>query len=204
MADGTVGRDGCLFPQKQHPFFFSALSFRIKMSAPEAEGGQDRDDILGFPGDGYQDPQDGGPLETMDEDLDSGAAGMTEESASSGPSSAKKRKKSAPVPPDEFVGDRIKQLKTTITGLKTEDNAWTQTLRDKLNPDTVKGKLGGDKSFKTNQQWVAATHGGSKEAAPKWSWYGALFILAPFGLLSGKQEQYPSGLENDSWQCMLY
>ena len=73
------------------------------MSAPEAEGGQDRDDILGFPGDGYQDPQDGGPLETMDEDLDSGAAGMTEESASSGPSSAKKRRKSAPVPPDEFV-----------------------------------------------------------------------------------------------------
>jgi hypothetical protein len=127
--------------------FFSALSFRIKMSAPEAEGGQDRDDILGFPGDGYQDPQDGGPLETMDEDLDSGAAGMTEESASSGPSSAKKRRKSAPVPPDEFVGDRIKQLKTTITGLKTQDNAWTQTLRDKLNPDTVKGKLGGDRSL---------------------------------------------------------
>ena len=115
MADGTVGRDGCLFPQKQHPFFFSALSFRIKMSAPEAEGGQHRDDILGFPGDGYQDPQDGDPLETMDEDLDSGAARMTEESASSGPSSAKKRRKSAPVPPDEFVGDRIKQLKTTIT-----------------------------------------------------------------------------------------
>jgi hypothetical protein len=98
MADGTVGRDGCLFPQKQYPFFF-----RIKMSAPEAEGGQDRDDILGFPGDGYQDPQDGDPLETMDEDLDSGAAGMTEESASSGPSSAKKRRKSAPVPLDEFV-----------------------------------------------------------------------------------------------------
>ncbi len=45
---------------------------------------------------------------------------MTEESASSGPSSAKKRRKSAPVPPDEFVGDRIKQLKTTITGFKHE------------------------------------------------------------------------------------
>ena len=68
MADGTVGRDGCLFPQKQHPFFFSALSFRIKMSAPEAEGGQDGDDISGFPGDGYQDPQDADPLETMDEE----------------------------------------------------------------------------------------------------------------------------------------
>ncbi len=78
------------------------------MSAPEAEGGQDRDDILGFPGDGYQDPQDGGPPETMDGDLDSGAARMTEESAASGPGSVKKRRTSAPVPPDEFVGDRIK------------------------------------------------------------------------------------------------
>ena len=82
---------------------------------------------------------------------ESASSGMTEESASSGPSSAKKRRESAPGPPDEFVGDRIKQLKTTITGLKTEDNTWTQTLRDKLNPDTVKGKLGGDKSFKTDQ-----------------------------------------------------
>jgi hypothetical protein len=44
------------------------------MSAPESEGGQDRDDILGFPGDGYEDPQDGDPPETMDEDLDSGAS----------------------------------------------------------------------------------------------------------------------------------
>ena len=86
MADGTVGRDGCLFPQKQ-----------------------------------YQDPQDGCPPETMDEDLDSGAARMTEESAASGPSSAKKRRKGARVPPDEFVGDRIKELKTTITGLKTTE-----------------------------------------------------------------------------------
>jgi hypothetical protein len=93
MADGTVGRDGCLFPQKQYPFYFSALSCRIKMSAPEVEGGKDRDDILGFPGDGYQDPQDGDPLETMDEDLDSGVARMTEESASSGPRSVKKRRK---------------------------------------------------------------------------------------------------------------
>jgi hypothetical protein len=49
------------------------------MPAPEVEGGQDHDDILGFPGDRYQDPQDGGPPETMDEDLDSGASRMTEE-----------------------------------------------------------------------------------------------------------------------------
>ncbi len=98
------------------------------MSAPEVEGGQGHDDILGFSGDGYQDPQDADPPETMDEDLDSGAARMTEESAGSGPSSAKKHRRSAPVPPDEFVGDRIKELKTTMTGLKTEDNTWTQTL----------------------------------------------------------------------------
>ena len=84
------------------------------MSVSEVEGGLDHDDILGFPGDGYQDPQDGDPPETMDEDLDSGAARMTEESAGSGPSSAKKRRKSAPVPPDEFVGNRIKELKTTL------------------------------------------------------------------------------------------
>ncbi len=76
------------------------------MSAPEAEGGQDRDDILGFPGDRYQDPQDGDPLETMDEDLDSGAAGMTEESAPSGPSSAKKRGLyDLPPPPPPRTGE---------------------------------------------------------------------------------------------------
>ncbi len=94
--------------------------------------------------------------------MDSVAARMTEESAGSVPSSTKKRRKSAPVPPDEFLGDRIKELKTPITGLKTEDNTWTQTLREKLDPDTVKGKLGGDRSFKNNQQWVAPTHGASK------------------------------------------
>ncbi len=97
------------------------------------EGGQDHDDILGFSGDGYHDPQDSDPPETMDEDLDSGVTRMTEESVGSGPSSVKKRRKSAPVPPDEFVGDRIKELKTTITGLKTEDNSWTTDIGYTLN-----------------------------------------------------------------------
>ena len=129
----------------------SGPSLAIKMSVPETEGGQDHDDILGFPGDGFEDPQDGVPPETMGADLDSGDAPMTEEEAGS-PSSDKKRKKSAPVPPDEFVGDRIKLLKTRITGLKSADNAWTQTLRGNLDPDTVNGKLGGDRTFKTNQQ----------------------------------------------------
>jgi hypothetical protein len=49
----------------------------IKMSAPEAEGGQDHDDILRFPGDGFEDPQDGVPLETMGTELDSGDTPMT-------------------------------------------------------------------------------------------------------------------------------
>ena len=167
-----------------------------KMSVPEAEGGQDQDDILGFPGDGFQDPEVGDPLETMQVDLDSGAAEMTEQAGGSHPSSAKKRKKSAPVPPDEVVGDRIKQLQAKITGVKTADNEWTQTLRDKLDADTVNVKLAGDRTFKSNQQWVAMKHGGNKEAAPKWSWYGVLFMLAPFGMLSGKPDQYPS-----VWVC---
>ncbi len=116
MTDGKVDRDGCLTPPKKNP---SGPSLGIKMSVPETEGGQDHDDILGFLGGGFQDPEDGDPPETMEADLHSGVTPMTEEVAGSGPSNAKKRKKSAPVPPDEFVGDRIKTLKTTITGVKS-------------------------------------------------------------------------------------
>ncbi len=141
------------------------------------EGGQNHDDILGFPGGGFKDPEVGVSLETMGADLDSGDTPMTEESGGFA-NSVKKHKKSTPVPPDEFVGDRIKILKTRITGLKGVDNAWTQTLRDKLDPDTVNGKFAGDRTFKTNQQWVTPTHGGNKEGAPKWSWHGVLFMLA--------------------------
>ena len=36
-----------------------------KMSVPEAEGGQDQDDILGFPGDGFKDKDDANPAETL-------------------------------------------------------------------------------------------------------------------------------------------
>jgi hypothetical protein len=81
----------------------------------------------------------------MQEDLDSGAGEMTGQVGGSHASSAKKHKKSAPVPPDEVVGDRIKQMKTKITGLKVSDNTWTQTLRDKLDPDTVNVKLAGER-----------------------------------------------------------
>ena len=100
---------------------------------------------MGFPGDGFLDPEVGDPLDTMQEDFDGGAAEMTGQAGGSHASSAKKRKKSAPVPPDEVVGDRIKQMKTQITGRKAADNAWTQTLRDKLDPDTVNVKLAGDR-----------------------------------------------------------
>jgi hypothetical protein len=34
-------------------------------SAPEAEGGQDYDDILGFPGDGFKDKDDANPAEAL-------------------------------------------------------------------------------------------------------------------------------------------
>jgi hypothetical protein len=35
------------------------------MSAPETEGGQDYDDILGFPGDGFKDKDDANPPESL-------------------------------------------------------------------------------------------------------------------------------------------
>jgi len=50
----------------------------------------------------------------------------------------KKRKKTAVVPTDGLVADRITALKKKITGSKREDNEWTQMLRDKLDQDTVK------------------------------------------------------------------
>ncbi len=36
-----------------------------EMSAPESKGGQDYDDILGFPGDGFKDKDDVNPVETL-------------------------------------------------------------------------------------------------------------------------------------------
>jgi hypothetical protein len=54
---------------------------------------------------------------------------MDEEGTGCDRTSSKKRKESAPVPPDDFVPDRIKVLKKTIGGLKREDNKWTEILR---------------------------------------------------------------------------
>ena len=86
------------------------------MSAPEEEGGQDYDDMFGFPGDGFKDKDDADPDETTETDLDAGDAPMDDAGAACGQSSAKKRKKSAAVPTDDFVADLIKTLKKTISG----------------------------------------------------------------------------------------
>ena len=101
------------------------------MSAPEEEGGQDYDDILGFPGDGFRDKDDVEPDETRARDLDAGDAPMDETGAACGQGTAKKHKKSDVFPPDDFVTDRIKTLKKNICGVKCEDNEWTALLREK-------------------------------------------------------------------------
>jgi hypothetical protein len=137
------------------------------MSAPEEEGGQDYDDFLGFPGDGFKDKDVTDPDETTETDLHVGDTPMDDAGAGCGQSSAKKRKKSAAVPPDEFVSDRIKTLKKNICGVNREDNEWTVVLREQFHQDTVKDKLAGDRTFKTNQQWVAPTPTSSRDGPPK-------------------------------------
>jgi hypothetical protein len=91
------------------------------------------------------------PDETTGRDLDGGDTPMDESGSAGGQGSVKKRKKSAVVPPDEFVTDRIKTLKKPICGVNREDNQWTSLLREQLHHDTVKDKLTGDRTFKTNQ-----------------------------------------------------
>ena len=60
---------------------------------------------------------------------------------------------------------------------------------------TVKDKLVVDRTFKTNQQWVAQTPITNRDGPPKWSWFGVMFVLASFGMFSGKAE-YPT-----VWVC---
>ena len=55
MGGCPVGRNGCPPPPKKS--IRPSLS-GIKMSAAEEEEGQDYDDILGFPGDGFKDNDD--------------------------------------------------------------------------------------------------------------------------------------------------
>ena len=66
------------------------------------------------------------PAEARDPPEDGGDAEMNEEEACSGHGSAKKRKTCGPMPPDEQLCD-----------------------------ETISTKLADDKTFKSNQQWVA-------------------------------------------------
>jgi hypothetical protein len=74
------------------------------MSAPALEGGQDDDDILGFPGDGFVDKTDANPGVFVEQDEEG-------DDSRSNEGSVKKRRKRAVVAPDEHVTARIKQLK---------------------------------------------------------------------------------------------
>ena len=59
------------------------------MSAPTTEGGHDYDDILGFPGDDFQDKDVVESEETSEPDVESADAEMNETTPSFGPSSVK-------------------------------------------------------------------------------------------------------------------
>ena len=142
------------------------------MSAPALEGGQDDDDILGIPGDGFVDKTDENPGVLGEQDEEGDDTRRNE-------GSVKKRRKSAVVAPDGHVTARIKQLKEKITGSNLEDNEWTKMLRSKLEQETVENRLAGDRTFKTNQQWVAPAPTVTKGETPKWSWFGVLFVMLP-------------------------
>ena len=107
------------------------------MSVSESEGGQDDDDILGFPGDGFVDKTDTDPGVIGEQDEEGDDTRIDETGGASSQDSVKKRKKSAVVLPDGFVTARIKTLKQTITGSNREDNEWTKVLRAKLDQETV-------------------------------------------------------------------
>ena len=92
------------------------------MFAPVGEGGHDYDDILGFPGDVFQDKDDVDPTETSEPAVEGGDSEMNESTPASGPSSIQKHKSSDVVPPDDFVEGRIKTLKKTIGGWKRRND----------------------------------------------------------------------------------
>ena len=81
------------------------------MSAPASEGGQDDDDVLGFPGDGCVDKTDANPDVVGEQDEEGDDSRMDETGAASSQGSTKKRKKSAVLLSDVFVTDHIKELK---------------------------------------------------------------------------------------------
>jgi hypothetical protein len=82
-----------------------------KMSAFAEEGGQDDDDILGFPRNGFEDKPDSNPGVRTEQDEEGDETQMQETSSGACQGSNKKRKKTTVVPPDGSVSDRIKTLK---------------------------------------------------------------------------------------------
>jgi hypothetical protein len=76
-----------------------------KMSAPAEEGGQDDDDILGFPRNGFEDKPDSNPGVHTEQDEEGDETQMQETSGGACQGSNKKRKKTAVVPPDETGND---------------------------------------------------------------------------------------------------
>ena len=104
------------------------------MSESETVGGQDDDEILGFPGDGFKDAN---LAEVRDPSEDTGDSEMNEVEGVSGQDSTKKRKTNSPVPPDEFVTDRIKVLTDKIGGTNREENQWTLLLREQFCDQTI-------------------------------------------------------------------
>ena len=86
------------------------------MSVPVSEEGQDDDDILGFPGDGFVDKTDTNPGVIGEQDEEGDDPRMDEAGGVSSQGRVKKCKKSAVVLSDGFVTVRIKELKQTITG----------------------------------------------------------------------------------------
>ena len=64
------------------------------MSAPVAEGGQDDDDILGFPGDVFEEKTDANPGVLGEQDEEGDDTQMDVAAGGSVQGSAKKRKKS--------------------------------------------------------------------------------------------------------------
>ena len=170
------------------------------MSAPASEGAtegrEDDDDVLGFPGDGFVDNTDANPGVLGEQDEEGDDSRMDEAGAASSQDSGKKRKKSAVLAPDAFVTDHIKALKRAIAGSKKEDNEWTKMLRAKLDQQTVDEKLGDDRTFKINQQWVTTTPTVTRGETPKWSWFGVLFVLAPIWRYVARQATPQDGLSS--------
>ena len=55
-------------------------------------------------------------------------------------------------------------------------------LRDKLSHDTIQKKFVDDKIFEGNQEWFSMKPSDWTGASIKWSLWGVLFVLGPFGL----------------------